>query len=551
MVRLCPAGGRLTQTPPKEAALLHEKRTEAARLHAKGDIAAASVLYRDVLKIAPQDPDALHMMGIIAQQGGNQELAVKFFEMALAVNPDFAGAWYNRALVLRVMKRGKDALQSVQAAIEIDPTLGEAWNLMALLLKDDGAHYDQARECHIRAIALQPKNPQFHDNYAALLLAMEDREGAYLAARKAQEISPSYRSMSMGTVLHVMGYPALAAEYLAYPNTLFLNDADMAVTEAMTRLQIGDFDRGWALWEQRTCFPNSLGHIPFWQGEKVTCLYLYEDQGMGDAIQFLRYISLLKTRAESLVLCLRAPLKTLGAESFPGVKIIVEGAPVPDAPPSSACYRLTSLPTLFKTRLDNIPPAPYLTASESRRAFWRDKLRDLPTPRIGLVWAGGAHFRNDAGRSVTFSTVQPVTSCGAQHFVSLQKERAEDRGADIFDATPHLHDFADTAALIAELDLVITVDTSVAHLAGALGKPVWILLAFNSDWRWFLGREDSPWYPTARLFRQKKPGDWAEVIDRVKGEVQKLIAGDLSVLQPPPWDGQTLRQNPYALPLPL
>ncbi len=206
--------------------------------------------------------------------------------------------------------------------------------------------------------------------------------------------------------------------------------------------------------------------------------------------------------------------------------------------------------SFFATRLDNIPPAPYLTASTERRALWPSKLRDLATPRTGLVWAGNKKWYNDGRRSLSLDALRPLLAAHAAHFVSLQKDCSE-KATGAFDAAPMLDDFADTAALISALDLVITVDTSVAHLAGALGKPVFILLPFNADWRWLLGREDSPWYASARLFRQTRPGDWAAVIEKLTGEVKKFVAGDKSVLEAPRWQGENLRQNPHALALPL
>ena len=262
-------------------------------------------------------------------------------------------------------------------------------------------------------------------------------------------------------------------------------------------------------------------------------------------IQFLRYIPLLKKRADYLTLRLREPLVDLCAKNFPDVGIFSEAAQEPLA---EARCRLSSLPFFFATRLNNIPPAPYLTAPEDE--LWRDRLRDRSSPRIGLVWAGNAKFQNDAARSIDFHVLSPLLSCGPEHFVSLQKDRTDNLPTSgFFDAAPQLKNFTKTAALITELDLVISVDTATAHLAGALGKPVFILLPFNGDWRWLLEREDSPWYGSARLFRQKKPGDWDDVIARVSKEVKKFIAGDKSVLRAPTWRGKILRENPNALPL--
>ena len=245
------------------------------------------------------------------------------------------------------------------------------------------------------------------------------------------------------------------------------------------------------------------------------------------------------------MLYLQESLVNLCEKNFPDIGVFSENAQEPLA---EARCSLSSLPFFCSTRLNNIPSAPYLKSPPS--AVWQDRLRDIPSPRIGLVWAGNANFRNDTTRSIDFSVFNPLLSYGLTHFVSLQKERSDpSRASGLFDAAPLLNNFLDTAALISELDLVISVDTAPAHLAGALGKPVFVLLPFNSDWRWFLEREDSPWYESARLFRQKKLGDWDDVIARVSNEVKKFIAGDQSVLRAQAWQGKLLRENPNALPL--
>jgi tetratricopeptide (TPR) repeat protein len=550
MVRLCLAGGRLTEKPE-----VREQLETAAQLHASGKLAEAAALYREILNASPRETEALHMLGVIAQQGGNPALALKFLEAALAADSNFTRAWYNRGLVLHVLKNDQKALQSLQMAVELDPGLGAAWDMIGQLLKNQGA-YSEAQLCHTRAILLQPHNPRFYDNYADLLLARGDYTKACDTARHAETLDPSYISMSLGSILKAMGYPEQAASQFARLRALRGDDAETTATEAMVRLQIGDMEQGWKLWEQRPFLEKSLDTIPLWQGQEVTRLLLYEDQGLGDALQFLRYIPLLKSRAVQIVLCVRVPLRHLCAENFPNLKVMPFDS-LPQTLPAlkqegliDARCRLSSLPFHFAARLGNIPSAPYLVAPAGRRGFWREALQDMPAPRIGLVWAGGAKFRRDAERSLNAATLYPLVACGAKHFVSLQKDR-RDKIAEILDAAPRLQDFADTAALVAELDLVITVDTAVAHLAGALGKPAWILLPFDSDWRWLLGREDSPWYPSARLFRQKTPGDWPQVIARVKAEIEKLIAGDRTVLQAKPWNGESLRQNPDALPLAL
>jgi len=355
--------------------------------------------------------------------------------------------------------------------------------------------------------------------------------------------------MLLANILKARGYPELAAQRFANIRMLRPDFKEAAASEAMARLQIGDLEPGWALWEQRPELDASLKDIPLWRGEKVATLWLYEDQGLGDAIQFLRYIPLLKDYVGQIRLHISSALRRLCSDNFPDIEII-ETLP----PMAEARYRLSSLPFFFKTRLHTIPAAPYIAASHQDRARLRAALSTLSPPRIGLVWAGNPRFRSDNIRSIPFAHLQPLLASGASHFVSLQKDRPGDQSLvaayGMLDVGVEMRDFADTAAIIAELDLVISVDTATAHLAGALGKPVFILLPFESDWRWLLGRQDSPWYKSARLFRQKAPDDWTPVIDAVRQEVAKFIGGDRSVLHVTPTNGPCLRQHPDALPLP-
>jgi tetratricopeptide (TPR) repeat protein len=538
MVCLCPSGGRLSQD-------FQELKDKAAQLHAQGKLDAASGLYRDILASSPHDPDALHMLGVIAQQQGNSELALQWFDAALTSKPDFLQARHNRSVILRALGRNAEALQSIHKTLEAAPDFAAAWDIAGQILKDDG-NFAEAAKCHAHATGLQPNNAQFLGNYGLLLFAEGDLAAAYKLARRAEGLDSSYPPMLLGNILRAWGHPEEAAACFAKVRALLPQPADAFASEAMARMQMGDMEEGLALWEKRPDLSPDQNKLPSWNGQDVSSLVLYEDQGLGDAIQFLRYVPLLKKRVQRLILRLREPLLDLCKFNFPDTEVVSENEPEPKA---DARCRLSSLPFFFATRFDNIPPAPYLKAPADT-AVWRERLGALKKPRIGLVWAGNAKFKNDATRSIDFRALAPLLSFGASYFVSLQKERSGNALLpEIFDAAPYLNNFADTAALIAELDLVISVDTAAAHLAGALGKPVFILLPFNSDWRWLIEREDSPWYGSARLFRQKNIGDWDDVVTRVSIEAGKFICGDRSVLRAAPWKGPPLRQNPNALPL--
>ncbi|MDR3450904.1 MAG: tetratricopeptide repeat protein [Alphaproteobacteria bacterium] len=509
----------------------------------RGDVVSAIALYRDIIGADPHQADALHGMGLAAYQAGKPENALLLIEGALKERPDFARAWYNRSLILRGVGRAADALDSVRKAVESDANLAEAWNMLGQMEKDRGA-YAEAGDCYQRAIALQPANAHFHGNLASLLFAAGDLVNAHRAARNAEKADPDWPPLTLGNILKNAGYPEQAAAQFARTRALQPHFAEAAGSEAIARLQSGDMERGWSLWEQRPDLAAELAALPFWQGQKTGTLLVYEDQGLGDALHFARYLPALRARVERLVLRLKPALLRLFAENFPDIGCVSTDEP---APAAEARCRLSSLPFFFATRPDSIPPAPYLIANIARRALWQGKLRGMQGPRIGIAWAGNGHFRNDAARSIPFAQAATLFDAGRGHLVSLQKGREP---VDFFDAAPQLEDFADTAALIAELDLVISVDTATAHLAGALGKPVFIALPFDADWRWLLGREDSPWYPAARLFRQTYPGDWAPVLARLADALQKFIGGDKSVLQATPHSGENLRQNTHAIHLP-
>ncbi len=230
---------------------------EAARLHASGNIPAALTLYREILRQSPRDPDALHMMGVIAQQGGNSQLALQFIEAALGAKPDFARAWFNRGIILRALGRSAEALQSARMAADTEPDLAETWDLIGQIEKDNG-HYAEAARSHQRAIALQPANAHFYGNYAGLLLSTGDLPAAYEAARRASTLDDRWPPLVFGNIISAMGYPELAAEQFMRARALCPASTEMAVNEATVRLQTGDTEKGLALWELRPDFESSL-----------------------------------------------------------------------------------------------------------------------------------------------------------------------------------------------------------------------------------------------------------------------------------------------------
>jgi hypothetical protein len=298
-------------------------------------------------------------------------------------------------------------------------------------------------------------------------------------------------------------------------------------------LLMGDFREGWANSEWRWHLPDVTSNplrdaAPQWRGEPIAgkTIVVFAEQGFGDTIQFLRYVPMVAATGARVILAVPTVLKALAEQAAPQALVLVDGE---TTPPFDLQCPLLSLPLAFGTELDTIPrDLPYVRADGDRVAVWRSCLPAGGGKRIGLVWAGRSAHGNDQNRSIDLARLRPLFDARGVQLVSLQRELRPGDAA-ILESSPavthlgdQLSDFADTSAVIECLDVVVTVDTSVAHLAGAMGKPVWILLPFSPDWRWLLGREDSPWYPTVRLFRQPAIGDWDSVIARVRAELTGL-----------------------------
>ena len=305
---------------------------------------------------------------------------------------------------------------------------------------------------------------------------------------------------------------------------------------AITLLRLGKLEPAWEDYEHRLKNPlleiTKRGlDLPKWEGEDLTgkTILLKSEQGLGDTIQFIRYAPMVK-RGARIVLEGHTFLKTL-LSRLPSIDQFVDDK---DPLPHLDCFSaMLSLPRIFKTTLENVPVGiPYLKPDPSKVAYWRGELARLDGSfRVGLCWAGRPTYKLDHFRSTTLTTLEPLARIPGVSFVSLQKGQAAvqvgtySRSLHLFDRTSDLKDFDDTAALISNLDLVIAVDTAVAHLAAAMGKPTWILLPYSNDWRWLLDRDDSPWYPSVRLFRQERNGDWTPVMKQIVEALDATVAG--------------------------
>lgn len=478
----------LRQAPAHAGALL---RLGLVRTRA-GDPAAALEPIGRAIAIEPTAAAHAGLGHALRALKRNQE-AVDSFDLALALEPDQVEVLFNRGNALRDLKQLEPALASYERVLALRPDHARALNNRGAVLRIL-RRYDEALASYDHALTLTPDDAGLHNNRGNVLLAMRRHEEALASYQRALELKPDH--------------------------------AGAHWNEGLCRLLLGDLAGGWRQYEwrwQRPTFSSRRRDFdpPLWRGERPLAgqtILLHAEQGLGDTIQFCRYAELVAAQGATVVLEVQPPLQSLMRSLRGPAQVLAQGQPLPDFD----CHcPLLSLPLAFDTRVETVPaPVPYLSAPEERSAFWRERLGPSSLPRVGLVWSGQPKHRNDHNRSMSLSVLAPLLGQRAG-FVSLQKElRAGDR--DFLDAHPEilnlgveLDDFADTAGLVDALDLVIAVDTSVAHLAGALGKPVWVLLPFTPDWRWLLHRPDSPWYPTARLFRQPAIGDWGRVIASV------------------------------------
>ncbi len=442
----------------------------AGLLGETGKTTEAERLYRDTIALHPLSPDAHNNFGVLLQRLGQADEAERAFRQALALRTEFPQALNNLGNLLRQAGRMDDAVAAYHRATALAPNYAEAHNNLGTALKEDGRH-EAALASYRRALMLAPGNADTHLNLACMLLAD------------------------------------------------------------------GDFGNGWREYEYRWHAAGRDGpprfDAPQWDGKadlhgKV--IYLHAEQGFGDTLQFMRYATLVAERGATVLLGVPPELRALAA-SCPGVaQVLTTG----DAPPAFDFHcPLMSLPLAFGTTLDTIPAGKsYLNAGAEAVAAWREKLGPKTALRIGLVWAGKPRKGNpeshavDKQRSVALANLLPLMATPGTAFYSLQLGEAAQQGqgiAALIDLTGDLRDFHDSAALIANLDLVISVDTAVAHLAGALGKPLWMLDRYHACWRWLRGRDDSPWYPTMRIFRQPQPGHWDSVVSEVVAALEQEL----------------------------
>jgi tetratricopeptide (TPR) repeat protein len=542
---------------------------ESANSHFEaGRLADAERAYRAVLALAAAHADALGQLGLILHAQGRDQEAADHLAASIKANPRNPATWSNCGMVLAALGRHADALAHYDRALILAPRepsiLANRGNALTSLGRSAEAlaSYDRALAIapdHINALYCRG-NALLRQRQPAAAIAMYDR-----ALGLKSDFMPALNNR--GNARRLLGRHDLAAEDYTRAAQLAPGDAEvlsnlgtalynlnrhqdaMTVLDAaiagmpahalahynvaLVLLHLGEFARGWREYEWRWRTPFFAPHhrtfaVPQWCGEAIAgqTVLLHTEQGFGDTIQFVRYAPLVAARGARVVVEAPPELEDLLGTAAGIDQVIRHGEPLPRF---DLHCPLMSLPLAFATEVATIPAqVPYLTAPPARLAQWRELINALPGPRVGLVWSGRPTHDNDVHRSIPFARLAaglgPLLFDGKRSFVRLQTEiRDSDRDAvsqsPLIPLSRPFADFADTAAVIALLDAVVTVDTSVAHLAGALGKPAFILLPWASDFRWLMGRDDAPWYPTARLFRQPVPNDWASAIASMAAEL--------------------------------
>jgi tetratricopeptide (TPR) repeat protein len=514
---------------------LHRFRPDDAEAHnnlgnhlaQKGRFEEAIASYRRAIELAPNLVHAHNNLGNMLAKLNRASEAIVAYRKALELQPDHVEAYSNLADALRIVGRLDESIAMSRRAIALKPEFAEAYNALGLALMD-AKRFDEAIAALGRALELKPGFAGAHNNLGCTLYRLGRIDDAIVEHRRALELEPDdaqvLTNLGLGYWAAGLQDEAIAAYRKAIHFKSDFFDARYGL--AVSLLLSGQFEEGWAeneyRWQVKGLPARPRNCIePQWNGEDLRgwTILLDPEQGYGDVIHMIRYVPEIVSRGGRVIVMCYAELVRL-LRDVPGIEQIFSSSPLPAF---DVHCPILSLPRVFGTRLDSIPAKiPYLKADPAIAEAWDKKLGPRTSRlRVGLVWAGQPTHNRDGERSIPLSRFAPLAEAGGVTFYSLQKGEAASQashpppGMELIDLTADVGDFADTAGLISHLDLIVTVDTAVAHLAGAMGKPVWMLLTFVPDWRWLLDREDSPWYPTMRLFRQSVRGEWDDVVKRV------------------------------------
>ena len=501
----------------------------AVKQHKAGRLKQAAELYYQILQADPHHSGALHLLGLISHQVGKHQEAIDLIDKAIARNPEVPQFHNNIGVSFEALGNKEQSVRSYMQALQLRPDYPEACNNLGKVLTDLGRTKEAIKYC-IRALRLKPDFPEACNNLGNALQRQGKTKEAIRYYNQALRLKPDYPAAynNLGNVLQQSGLLHEAIQ--AYDHTIRLepNHTMAHVNQGICHLLMGNFEDGWNKYEWRCKYPSDWFR---WDGSAFEGkrLLVQDEQGFGDSIQFLRYLPMVKTRGGTLIFETKGPLISL-LRGFPGIDKLIErrhnGRPAVEF---DLHIHLLSVPRIFGTTLQTIPSeAPYLFADREKVGRWGARLKKGGF-KVGIAWAGSPTHHNDRNRSCCLAQFRPLAEVPNVQLYGLQKGEAALQvehlpgNLMIEDLGPDIKDFSDVAGIIENLDLIVSVDTALAHLAGAMGKSVWTLLPYAPDWRWLLDREDSPWYPTMRLFRQKKPGNWDSVLQRVANELDSLV----------------------------
>ena len=511
---------------------LQNKLNQAITLHQSNQIDLAKPIYEEILSFHPNNFDALHLLGIALYQSQQFPDSLKLLNKAILINPKYADAHFNRGIVLGEMKQYEEALNSYNKVILINPKHLYAHSNRGIVLRNI-KRFQEAIESYDRAILLNPNYVDAYSNRGNVLRDMKRYEEALESYDKAIFLNPNYvdAHFNRGNVLRDMKRYEEALE--SYDRAILINPeyVDAKYNKSFMLLEKGEFDEGFQLYEHRWehhQIPIRFNQAP-WLGDKSIegkTILIHSEQGLGDTIQFCRYLEMVSALGAYVIFEVEPVLFPLLKQLKGVYEFIQKGESLPEF--DYHCPLLT-LPLAFKTSLETIPcHNAYLKADIDKRKIWEKRLGNGLTPKIGLTWSGSSTHKDDHNRTIELNTLLQYLPSGFE-YVSLQKELRDSdiqalNSSSIKFFGDQLNDFSDTAALCDLMDMVISVDTSIAHLSGTLGKPTTILLPFISDWCWLLDRDDSPWYPSMHLLREEKDSDWDDCLSQLSEIIQKELS---------------------------
>ncbi len=505
---------------------------QAENAYREGALERARQCCQAVLRRSQSNVRALSLLASIAADRREIDEGMQWAKRAMAADPQAGLPHYAMGRLWEAAGRYVEAESSYRTALGFDPKHAKAHNNLGAVLHMQGK-LDAALDCYRRALELDPALPEANQNYAAIVRDPRAQELAIQGYLRQTAANPNdaVAFQNLASLYERLGRYREALASFERAIALDPHRAESHFGKAQLLLLCGDYAEGWKEyeWRWRISALNSPARRfpqPMWNGENVDgTVLIHGETGLGDMLQFVRYAPLLASRCAAVAVECPPPLKSL-VRRVAGVKqAVAQGETLP---PFAAHVPLIRFPFIFGTTLDTIPwQGPYVGAGPERVPEWRARVETGGDARlkVGLVWAGNPRHLADRQRSITPEALSPLARATGVRFYSLQKggpareAGPAPAGMELVDLTAHIRDFSDTAALVSRLDLVIAVDTAVAHLAGAMGVPVWVLLAYSPEWRNLLERSDNPWYPSMRLFRQERDGDWAGVIDRVVREL--------------------------------